>query len=60
MEFDLFGGGANVEYSGVGFVEISSIFVTQDDFYDATEPFDGIVRKIRTSVRKNALMCITY
>ena len=33
MEFDLFDGGDDVEHNGIGLVEISKIFVMQDDFF---------------------------
>ena len=33
-------GGVDDEYNGVGLGEMSEIFVTQDDFFNAIAPFD--------------------
>ena len=33
MELGSFDGGEDGEYSGVGFVEISELFATQDEFF---------------------------
>ena len=41
MEFGLLDGGEYVEYNGVGFVEISIIFVTWELLFDETILFDG-------------------
>ena len=42
MEFGLFDGGEDAELTSVGFVEISNIFVMQDDFFDGEIQFDGV------------------
>ena len=35
-------GGDCIEHGGVGFVEISQIFVMQDAFFIRMEPLDGV------------------
>ena len=42
MQFGLLDGRGDADYSGVGLVEISEIFVTQDDFAYEKAPFDPV------------------
>ena len=42
MKFGWFDGRNDGEFNGVGFVEISEIFVTQDTFLIGWESFDKI------------------
>ena len=35
-------GGSDGEYNGVGLVEMSNIFTTQDDFFEGLASFDGV------------------
>ena len=40
MKFNSLNGRDDVEYGGVGLVEISKIFPTKDTFFDCKAPFD--------------------
>ena len=40
MEFGWLDGGNDGEHDGVGFFEISKIFVARDEFFFETEPFE--------------------
>ena len=42
VELGSFGGGQDCEHKGVGLVEVSKIFVTQDDFFFGKAPFDRV------------------
>ena len=46
MEFSSPGGREDKEHRGVGFVETSKIFATQDTFVFGTEPFEFMHLKI--------------
>ena len=47
----LFDDSNDVEYNGISLVQISKIFVTQDNFFNRAAPFDG-VHKIFASIYK--------
>ena len=42
MKFSPFDGTEGDEHSGVGLVEISKIFVSQNEFFYGTPPFDNL------------------
>ena len=52
MGFDLFGGEDNGEHKGVGLVEISKIFETQDNFSHGAVLFDRETSMVHRSRMK--------